>query len=244
MIQKKENIIFAGYNRLFREGMNLLLSERFEMLAHAVSFADALTAMHTGELQIDLLIGDPGEIVSTEISAILDIRRQFPNTKIIALAPQVSQTMLDALLESGVGGILSNNISVAALMYSIEIVMLGDRICPATLSSNKGIALSAPSKTDTSHFGAQLSSRESQILCCLVDGLPNKSIAIRLGIAEATIKVHLKMLLRKLHVQNRTQAAIWGVGHGFQHIDDDGEAAFRRTTPLPGRELILPLVAA
>ena len=46
-------------------------------------------------------------------------------------------------------------------------------------------------------------------------GASNKLIAIRLGIAEATVKVHLKTLLRKIDVNNRTQAAIWAINNGF-----------------------------
>jgi DNA-binding NarL/FixJ family response regulator len=55
---------------------------------------------------------------------------------------------------------------------------------------------------------ADLSDRENQILGCLVSGMPNKLIARKLNIAEATVKVHIKGLLRKLRVSNRTQAAI------------------------------------
>ncbi len=60
MGQIRKNTIFAGYNRLFREGMNLLLGERFD-INHVESFEDALKAMQTGELTIDLLIGDPSK---------------------------------------------------------------------------------------------------------------------------------------------------------------------------------------
>jgi len=56
-----------------------------------------------------------------------------------------------------------------------------------------------------------LSGRENQILKCLVDGLSNKLIARELNMAEATVKVHLRALLRKLKAQNRTQAAIWAM---------------------------------
>ncbi len=56
-----------------------------------------------------------------------------------------------------------------------------------------------------------LSDRETQILQCLVEGCANKLIARRLDIAEATVKVHIKGLLRKINVSNRTQAAIWAL---------------------------------
>jgi two-component system nitrate/nitrite response regulator NarL len=60
----------------------------------------------------------------------------------------------------------------------------------------------------------ELSSRELQILGCLVEGASNKVIANQLAITEATVKVHLKSILRKINASNRTQAAIWALHHG------------------------------
>jgi two-component system, NarL family, nitrate/nitrite response regulator NarL len=65
-----------------------------------------------------------------------------------------------------------------------------------------------------------LSPREQEILQSLVTGASNKLIAIKLGITEATVKVHLKTLLRKIDVNNRTQAAIWAMNNGFSASDD------------------------
>jgi two-component system nitrate/nitrite response regulator NarL len=55
----------------------------------------------------------------------------------------------------------------------------------------------------------KLSPREIQILNCLKEGAPNKAIARKLDITEATIKVHVKAILRKIGASNRTQAAMW-----------------------------------
>ncbi|HEX7858357.1 MAG TPA: response regulator transcription factor [Sphingobium sp.] len=60
----------------------------------------------------------------------------------------------------------------------------------------------------------ELSARETEILSCLANGDTNKLIARQLNIAEATVKVHVKTILRKLHLLNRTQAAIWALHHG------------------------------
>src|SRR5258708_10352833 len=57
----------------------------------------------------------------------------------------------------------------------------------------------------------QLSTREKSILRCLIEGDSNKCIARKIDIAEATVKVHVKAILRKIRVQKRTQAAIWGM---------------------------------
>ena len=57
--------------------------------------------------------------------------------------------------------------------------------------------------------------REGQILKSLLNGVSNKMIARELGISEATVKVHLNALMRKVNAQNRTQAAVWGIANGF-----------------------------
>ena len=64
-----------------------------------------------------------------------------------------------------------------------------------------------------------LSDRETQILQCLMQGLSNKLIARKLDIAETTVKVHVKGLLRKLRAANRTQAAIWAVNSGMASLE-------------------------
>ena len=75
--------------------------------------------------------------------------------------------------------------------------------------SNKAILV-----TTEDALAPQLSSREESVLRCLIKGDSNKRIARKMDIAEATVKVHVKAILRKIRVQNRTQAAIWGMNNG------------------------------
>jgi len=221
------NLMFVGYNRLFREGLRLLVGERFNIVKEACSFEEALKAlkaMPAEEPNVHLLIGDPGSHMSSELDAISEIGSQFPQTKIIVLAPETNQLMLDTVLRNGAGCVLSSDISATALMFSIEIVLLGERIVPTILPPAGRIAAPDPScglvfHADISGPGASLSARERQILFCLLDGLPNKLIARQIGMTESTVKVHLKMLLRKLGIQNRTQAAVWALNHGFYQND-------------------------
>lgn len=83
-----------------------------------------------------------------------------------------------------------------------------------------GFASPLPNSATTAPHGWQLSAQESVILRGLVEGYPNKTIANRLQITEATVKVHVKAILRKIRAKNRTQAAIWAVRHWMpQHPD-------------------------
>lgn len=79
-------------------------------------------------------------------------------------------------------------------------------------------SLKASPKAVASHV--PLSGRELEIVQRLTDGLPNKIIASELSITEATVKVHLKTILKKIGAQNRTQAAIWAVQRGFSTAPD------------------------
>lgn len=81
---------------------------------------------------------------------------------------------------------------------------------------------SYPLDRSTQLADVNLSDRELQVLQMLILGSANKVIGRELGICEATVKVHVKAALRKLHVSNRTQAAIWAVQHGLIGYDGDG----------------------
>jgi two-component system nitrate/nitrite response regulator NarL len=116
---------------------------------------------------------------------------------------------------------------------SIELVMMGETIYPPAFLSfvvdadasniemaprDEQRALAAATEDTMSAaedtIAPQLSPRETSILRCLVEGDSNKCIARKIDIAEATVKVHVKAILRKIRVQNRTQAAVWGMKNG------------------------------
>jgi two-component system nitrate/nitrite response regulator NarL len=105
----------------------------------------------------------------------------------------------------------------------LELIMLGESVLPFQVVRsimNQAPQTQEPSlqnkSVEPSLYGAttcKLSAREAQILGCLKEGAPNKLIARKLDITEATIKVHIKAILRKIGVANRTQAAMWATAH-------------------------------
>ena len=99
---------------------------------------------------------------------------------------------------------------------ALELVMLGETVLPKAILP---LILERkdeprPAKTPES-FAPQLSRRERLILRHLAEGLANKVIASEIGIAQATVKVHVKSILTKIGVVNRTQAAIWAMNNGL-----------------------------
>jgi two-component system nitrate/nitrite response regulator NarL len=205
-------------NQLFREGLRVLLERNFTSVIEAADADEALVctdAVRAGKIDILILSGH-GAIDS--IGRLDEIRRHFSKSKIVVLAEQEAPTALAAAMNAGIDGYLSKDTSSDALVQSLILVNLGEKMLPADLAMSllndqrqpKVVAaatLQTPSRS--------LSARETQILRFLLGGYSNKAIARQLNIAEATVKVHLKGVLRKVNAANRTQAAIWALSHGL-----------------------------
>jgi two-component system, NarL family, nitrate/nitrite response regulator NarL len=137
---------------------------------------------------------------------------------IVALSDQMDSEALVSALRAGVQAFLLRDMSPESLIQSLMLVKTGEVVFPTELAAHliSSIKRHVPAfdLSDMSRFG--LSEREMQILRCLVEGQPNKVIANNLNLAEGTVKVHLKALLRKINAANRTQAAIWALNHGMK----------------------------
>ena len=102
----------------------------------------------------------------------------------------------------------------------MNLIMLGEKVFPTSMAT----LLLTKNKTHA-NGNTPLSSRETEVIRCLEQGRSNKSIARHLDITEATVKVHLKTILRKLGLKNRTQAAIWAMKNGITPAETNAEHA-------------------
>jgi two-component system nitrate/nitrite response regulator NarL len=210
-------IMIVDENPLFREGLkSILCSDSSKIVTEASSFRSACNMLQEDSGRVDFLLGDPGPDMVSEFDAVRAIARQSPNVKIVILTDQLTPPRLAMAFESGASGILSKKISAEALHQSLHLVLLGEQNhLVDILHTPTPVPPPRPDVPDpAAEILASLSGRENQILGCLVHGLPNKLIARELKMAEATVKVHLKAVLRKLKAQNRTQAAIWAINRG------------------------------
>ncbi|EWY38559.1 hypothetical protein N825_12165 [Skermanella stibiiresistens SB22] len=201
-------------NRLFREGLkHLLAGTQFEVGAEFNTMDLAIESAVTDGNAPALVI--TGQAIK-EASDLQRLRDVHPAARIVILADEVSVDTLRQALGGGADGFLIKNVSPEALVQSLHLIMLGEKVFPTNLAAMLLDIGSAPSPLNSVRG---LTSREREILQSLVTGASNKLIANRLGITEATVKVHLKTLLRKIDVNNRTQAAIWAMNNGFSGED-------------------------
>lgn len=221
--------ILVGKSTLLREGLaRILRSANFRILASVSSVDDLLP----GQLQAHqplFLIAHTGDDFDAAIEQIELFRDYHPGGRIAIVADHYRMDELASAFRAGVNGYFVNVMTCDVFIKSIELMMMGETIFPpAFLSSvlapegshlGEVVACDQNKKqpiliTTEDTIAPQLSPREKSILHCLIEGASNKSIARKIHIAEATVKVHVKAILRKLRVQNRTQAAIWGMNNG------------------------------
>ena len=187
--------------------------------------------------------------MTAHLSAIRNLLPSVLVPRLVFLTDVSQPDLLQLAFATGVSAILSKRISSDVLRRSLEFVMLGQRLFPVFLPNValEAAAPKVDGKPEPTQFprllpvleparrfrslqpvrcaspnpltGVSLSERENQILGCLQLGFSNKMIARKLLIMEATVKTHMKSLLRKLGIANRTQAAIWAMDNQIQLSD-------------------------
>jgi two-component system nitrate/nitrite response regulator NarL len=209
------SIALIDQNRLAREGLKALFAaEEFRVVSDTSSLDDAEREFAAGE-EPRLVLVDP-DSMGKAAHVVRRLKTTCPQAHVVVLTTRLQAGDMAEAIQAGADGFLMKDISVSALLQSLHLVMMGEKVFPsqlaAVLISGRANGHELPA---TSSARRGLSPRETQILLRLLGGDSNKMIANALCITEATIKVHLKSLLRKIHATNRTQAAIWALNNGF-----------------------------
>ena len=142
------------------------------------------------------------------VAAAIAIRSEFPGAHMIALTTYGGDEDIRRALAAGVQAYLTKDVLHDELLKAIRAVHSGQTYLPAAVAASLAAQLPRP----------DLSAREVQVLELIVRGLANKQIAYSLNIAEHTVKNHVKNILSKLGVQDRTQAATAAIQRGIIHL--------------------------
>lgn len=212
-------VFLIDSNKLFREGMKRLFdSTAFQVTGEAGGPREGLATIDSATRSDDapqLILVDFTNGGEDEAEALRSLRAIHPDMRIVILTNDLDTRRLSSALNAGADGYLLKDIACEALMQSLRLVMMGEKVFPTHLAQllMSGKADEIGNEVPSRRKG--LSQREVQILRCLLSGNSNKMIANHLHITEATVKVHLKSLLRKINASNRTQAAIWALNNGI-----------------------------
>ena len=212
-------VAIIGPNELVREGLRCILSEQeFEVQAGA-SGVDELAKLIAPDKTPHIIVVN-GLAEETMLKVCRGARDAFPLTRIALILDQFDSETVIRCVGAGIDGVLVRDISCEQLAGALKLISLGQRMVPSEIVGSLTNLNWRRTSGDweSTRASVNLSDREIEILKCLVAGEANKVISRRLNITEATVKVHIKAILRKLHVINRTQAAIWAVVRGLSRI--------------------------
>jgi two-component system nitrate/nitrite response regulator NarL len=239
-VQAATQTILVGPHTLRREG-----------IARALDSTDFRIVATEADLQkIDLnglakptclLIVECSHDLSGAIQQIQHFKAGFPDGKVVLFADHLNLEELLSAFRAGTNAYFVSVQTCEAFIKVLELVMLGETVLPWELlrligkdaqeppagscgTSNNGQG--GGTEERERERGQRLSERERFILRCIIEGDSNKHVARRLNIAEATVKVHVKAILRKIDVRNRTQAAMWAMSrHGNDLLALKGDIA-------------------
>ena len=198
-------ILIVDDHALFREAISGTLAK----LADDAMVLEAATASEAQSLidhhrNLDLVVLDHAMPGLKGVDAIPRLRSRCPQTPIVVLSADEDAATVNAAIQAGAAGYVPKTANSHTLLAALRIVLAGDiYIPPRYLDHAPRDTGQQPAKSDTG-----LTERQLQVLRLLADGLSNKAIARQLGIAEATVKLHVSAVLKELGARNRTEAVI------------------------------------
>ena len=203
-------ILVADDHFIVREGLRSILRREpdFQVVGEAANGMEAAAAH--AELKPDVTIMDLRMPVCGGVEAIRKIKAATPGVRILVLSNFEGDEDIHAALSAGAMGYLLKHSSGDQVTPAIRSLMLGKPWIPAEVASHLA----------SRERGEVLSEREREIVKLLVLGEANKQIAGALGITEQTVKSHVKNILAKLQVRDRTEAVTVALRRGIVHLPE------------------------
>jgi DNA-binding NarL/FixJ family response regulator len=201
-------VLLADDHPVVRAGLASVLSEQrdFQLVGEAGDGERAVAL--ACEQRPDVVLMDLRMPRMDGLTAIMHITRELPNVRILALSTYDGDADIRRALEAGARGYLLKDMLPTQLVSAVRAVHAGERVLPPLLAER----LLAHS------FEAVLTERELEVLALVARGLGNKEIARNIGRSSETVKAHLKSIVTKLSVANRTEAVTVALARGLIHL--------------------------
>ena len=227
--EQRTKILLVDDHALFRMGMRQILDGEpdFDIVAEAEDARDAFSRaveLTPDIILLDLSLPAPGGIETTQ-----RIKREVPSTGIIALAVAEDEDQLFEAIKAGAAAFILKDINPDDLVTIIRRVRAGEYLINDKVFSRPSVASRVLKEfrelavygQEAAPIFAPLSPREVEILDNIAKGMTNKQVAYALTISEQTVKNHMSSILRKLSVNDRTQAVVYAMKQGWIRIPED-----------------------
>lgn len=227
--ERRTKILLVDDHALFRVGMRNILEREpdFDIVGEAddVRSAFDLSAEQTPDIVLmDLSLPPPGGIEGTQ-----RIKREVPSAGIVVLATEEDEDSLFDAIKAGAAAFILKDVGPDDLVTIIRRVSAGEYLINDKVFAKPSVASRVLKEfrelavygQEAAPIFAPLSPREVEILDNIAQGMTNKQVAYALSISEQTVKNHMSSILRKLSVNDRTQAVVYAMRQGWIRIPED-----------------------
>jgi DNA-binding NarL/FixJ family response regulator len=214
-------ILLVDDHVLFRKGIASLLSTRqdMEVVGEAGDGVEAVSQAR--ETLPNVILMDINMPKRNGLEATKIIKQELPEVEIVMLTVSEDDESLFEAIKNGAKGYLLKKLEPEQLFGMLEGVRQGEAPISGVMAAKILQELKQPDRTTSGQqeVSDELTPREIEVLEQVVAGATNQEIAETLHITKNTVKIHLRNILEKLHVQNRIQAAVQAVREGL--VDDE-----------------------
>jgi len=207
-------VLLVDDHAVVRQGLRLFLGldPLIDVVGEAANGEEALS--EAARLRPDVVVMDLMMPVMDGITAIRLLRRQLPDTEVIALTSTLEEHKVNGAIDAGAMGYMLKDASSDTLAEAIHAAARGEVRLHPEAARRLVRDFRSPDMREN------LTPKEVIVLQLIAHGHSNRDIAQDQGVAEATVKTHVSRLLGKLGLESRTQAALYALRHGLATLDE------------------------
>jgi len=212
-------ILAADDHAVVLEGLRALIDTEpgMSLVGEASDGAEAVAKARA--LDPDVVLLDLVMPKKSGIEAISEIKGVAPDARILVLTSFAEDDKVFPAIKAGAQGYLLKDASPDELLNAIREVHRGEPSMHPTIA--RKLMLELQRTTELPPTEEPLTEREAEVLSLVAQGLTNQEIADQLYVSERTVRTHVSNILSKLHLANRTQAALYALRRGFASLDED-----------------------
>jgi len=219
---KRTKVLIVDDHKVIREGLSAILETKddIEIVGEARDGGEAVEQARA--LVPDVILMDVSMPGMTGIEATRMIKREIPHIGVIALTMYEEQQYIFDLVRAGATGYLLKDSDSAQIVAAIRAISRGESLIHPSVASKilaEFSLLSQGKGKRRTMLEHDLTDREITVLRLVADGKTNKEIANVLDLSEKTVKNHVRNIFHKLHVYDRTQAAILAIRKGIIELE-------------------------
>lgn len=210
-------LLIADDHPLFREALRGLISKLYP--STQIFEADTISSLYAlveNHMDADILLLDLNIPGAAGFSALVYLRAQYPQLPIVIISAHEDPALMRRAVDHGAMGFIPKSVDSTTLSTALEQILMGEVWLPKQAQQTPAMS---PDEAEAVKLLSSLTPQQFRVLQMVSTGQLNKQIAYELGVSEATIKTHMTAILRKLGVNNRTQAVLIAYQLGLQDAE-------------------------